>query len=632
METKNENIGEFKVLSLEDSLFDFEIISEKLVDAGYNLQITRVDTSADFSAAVQLHVFDIILIDYNLPEFDAFGALEIWKKYCPEVPVICVSGSIGEIMAIELLKKGAVDYVLKDRLERLPFAVKRALEEAKERREKKAVELSLQKSEEKYRNIFENVQDVFFQTDLNGKILEVSPSIKYYTSFSRKELIGASVIDFYYDISEREKLLGKIFKKGEVTDFELRLRNVDNGVVYTSVNARLIFNEDGLPDHIDGSIRDITERKKSEERIRKSEADLNYAQQIARMGSWTYNVVTNSYKWSKNMYKLLGLDLSKVNPSFELFNSLVHPDDRKMIDEFHQKIIDTRGPVSFDFRYLLNDGSTLWVQNNISPVFHKGKLIEMNGVNIDITEKKYSEQELIKEKEKAEASDRLKTAFLNNISHEIRTPLNSILGFSQIITDPGLTDADREKYYVRLTESSDRLLNTMTNIMDMSILTSGNQRVLMKDVRLKELLETSIYRFADACWTKNIRLTLENTFPPAEFILKGDEELLGKVLHQLLDNAVKFTEHGYIKVMCLKIDDEIQFAVEDTGIGISDVNTKRIMANFMQEDTENTRRKYDGTGVGLSIAKHLVELMGGRLWLESEKGAGSTFYFTHPIF
>lgn len=632
METKNENIGEFKVLSLEDSLFDFEIISEKLVDAGYNLQITRVDTSADFSAAVQLHVFDIILIDYNLPEFDAFGALEIWKKYCPEVPVICVSGSIGEIMAIELLKKGAVDYVLKDRLERLPFAVKRALEEAKERREKKAVELSLQKSEEKYRNIFENVQDVFFQTDLNGKILEVSPSIKYYTSFSRKELIGASVIDLYYDISEREKLLGKIFKKGEVTDFELRLRNVDNGVVYTSVNARLIFNEDGLPDHIDGSIRDITERKKSEERIRKSEADLNYAQQIARMGSWTYNVVTNSYKWSKNMYKLLGLDLSKVNPSFELFNSLVHPDDRKMIDEFHQKIIDTRGPVSFDFRYLLNDGSTLWVQNNISPVFHKGKLIEMNGVNIDITEKKYSEQELIKEKEKAEASDRLKTAFLNNISHEIRTPLNSILGFSQIITDPGLTDADREKYYVRLTESSDRLLNTMTNIMDMSILTSGNQRVLMKDVRLKELLETSIYRFADACWTKNIRLTLENTFPPAEFILKGDEELLGKVLHQLLDNAVKFTEHGYIKVMCLKIDDEIQFAVEDTGIGISDVNTKRIMANFMQEDTENTRRKYDGTGVGLSIAKHLVELMGGRLWLESEKGAGSTFYFTHPIF
>jgi PAS domain S-box-containing protein len=543
-----------------------------------------------------------------------------------------VSGSIGEIMAIELLKKGAVDYVLKDRLERLPFAVKRALEEAKERREKKAVELSLQKSEEKYRNIFENVQDVFFQTDLNGKILEVSPSIKYYTSFSRKELIGASVIDLYYDISEREKLLGKILKKGEVTDFELRLRNVDNGVVYTSVNARLIFNEDGLPDHIDGSIRDITERKKSEERIRKSETDLNYAQQIARMGSWTYNVVTNSYKWSKNMYKLLGLDLSKVNPSFELFNSLVHPDDRKMIDEFHQKIIDTRGPVSFDFRYLLNDGSTLWVQNNISPVFHKGKLIEMNGVNIDITEKKYSEQELIKEKEKAEASDRLKTAFLNNISHEIRTPLNSILGFSQIITDPGLTDADREKYYVRLTESSDRLLNTMTNIMDMSILTSGNQRVLMKDVRLKELLETSIYRFADACWTKNIRLTLENTFPPAEFILKGDEELLGKVLHQLLDNAVKFTEHGYIKVMCLKIDDEIQFAVEDTGIGISDVNTKRIMANFMQEDTENTRRKYDGTGVGLSIAKHLVELMGGRLWLESEKGAGSTFYFTHPIF
>jgi len=165
------------VLSLEDSEPDFEIISEQLINAGFNLNITRVVMEKEFKSFICQNSYDIILADYNLPQFDGFEALKLCRQYCPDVPFICVSGSIGEIAAIELLKMGAVDYVIKDRLERLPFSVKRALDEAKAKISRRQIEESLHQSEEKYRTIFENVQDVFYQTDLAVIIKEISPSI-----------------------------------------------------------------------------------------------------------------------------------------------------------------------------------------------------------------------------------------------------------------------------------------------------------------------------------------------------------------------------------------------------------------------------------------------------------------------
>ena len=133
MDTVN-RMNEFKVLSLEDSDHDFEIICEQLIKAGYNLNISRAEKEDEFTSLISHNKYDIILADYNLPQFDAFEALELANQYCPNTPFICVSGSIGEIMSIELLKKGAVDYVIKDRIERLPFAVKRALEDAAQKK------------------------------------------------------------------------------------------------------------------------------------------------------------------------------------------------------------------------------------------------------------------------------------------------------------------------------------------------------------------------------------------------------------------------------------------------------------------------------------------------------------------
>lgn len=618
------------VLSLEDSLLDFEIMNQQLSAAGYHLNISRVETESDFLERICNHTYDIILADYNLPQFDGFEALKLCRIHCPDTPFICISGSIGEIMAIELLKTGAVDYVLKDRMERLPFALQRALDEAKEKRERKQVELSLFKSEEKYRTIFENVQDVFYQTDLNGIILEISPSINYFSEFHRDELLGHSIYEFYSDASERAALLREIYKKGEIRDYEIRLKTKNGEIKYTSVNARLITNSDGQPDHIDGSIRDITERKRSEEIIRKNAEDLNYAQELAKMGSWEFNAETNTYKWSKNMYKMLGFEPFEKEPTYNDFINLVHPEDKHVIDDYNRKLIREKIPVSYDFRYLMPDREVIWIQNSITPVFKNNKLTHLHGVNLDITDKKKAEQELIRAKEKAEASDKLKTAFLNNVSHEIRTPLNGILGFGQIITDPEIPAEEKQVYFKMLNNSSERLLHTVNNFMDISLIVSGNQQAKRKEIRIEDHINQVFNKFRSLCEEKHLVLSLQKPTSASGYILNTDGELFEKIWYQLINNAIKFTSYGQISIGFKKKKNEFHFFVKDSGIGISEEYKNQIFDNFRQEEITDTR-KYEGSGIGLSIAKGLVDLLGGKMWLESEKGKGSTFYFSLPI-
>ena len=629
METINSEQTTLKILSLEDSVNDFEMICARLENEGYDLNIVRVDTESEFTRLLKFNRYDIILADYNLPSFDAFDALKIAKEICPDAPFICISGSIGEILAIELLKQGAVDYVLKDRMERLPSAVKRALDEAREKEENNQVKRSLEKSEEKYRTIFENVQDVFYQTDMKGTICEISPSIKHFSDFAAADLLGKPVQELYYNLQDRNDLLEIILEKGEIRDYEVQLKTKQGKIKYASINARLIYDHAGIPDHIDGAIRDITERKLAQEATLQSEAELNKAQEIGKMGSWIMDLDTFSYKWSKNMLTLLGFNSEDKDIFYEDFFNQVHPADRYLFDLHLEKMHENREEVSFDFRYVRPDGEMIWFQDNILPVFRDGKLVELHGVNLDITEKKSVEKELIKAKENAEASDRLKTSFLNNISHEIRTPLNGILGFGQILTDEHLTQEEKEKYLNILNISSERLINTVNNFIDSSMLASGSQEVSKREFYINSVLIDVIKSCQPICESKNIDLVLNLPVSENNFSIYSEIGLLSKIFEHLVGNAVKFTKQGTITIGFQIVDDHYCFSIKDTGVGISAEMQQTIFRNFMQEEISNNRG-YDGCGLGLSIATGLIELLGGRIWLESEKGKGSTFFFTIP--
>ena len=491
------------VLCVEDSLIDFELIRDRLNMSGYSLNIVRTEKEDELISLLSEKCFDIIIADYNLPGFDAFRVLELCKKHCHLVPFVCVSGYIGEMKAIELLKQGAVDYVLKDRMERLPFVVKRALEEAKHIKVGREMEESLHRSEEKYRTIFENVQDVFYQTDLNGIIREISPSIKYFTDFKSEDLVGKQVHEIYFNPDDRLKLLQVISQNGEVRDYEIRMKTKLGELKFASINARLILNHLGKPDHIDGSLRDITRRK----------------------------------------------------------------------------------------------------------------LVE---------------QELVKAKDKAEASDRLKTAFMNNISHEIRTPLNAIQGFAPLIIDPSLNFEEKQELLDILNASTQRLIQTITNYMDISLIASGNMDVAKSEFQLSELLLEVQHQFQRICEEKLLRFNVVVPLHLQTLKIVSDRRLLQKIFGHLMDNAIKFTKFGNITFEVDNRDDFVQFSIRDSGIGIKEEVHARIFKHFVQED-DSSHRSYEGSGLGLSIVEGLVVLLGGTIRFESEKGNGSTFLFTIPL-
>lgn len=232
-------------------------------------------------------------------------------------------------------------------------------------------------------------------------------------------------------------------------------------------------------------------------------------------------------------------------------------------------------------------------------------------------------------RDKAEASDRLKTAFMQNISHEVRTPLNGILGFGAFLTEPDLTDAEKKQYLSLLKTSSERLVNTITDYMDISLIVSGSIEVNCKAVIINKALIYLKDNFQSLCEIKKLDFSLSIPVDTEGFSIQTDPELFRKIIYHLLDNAVKFTQKGGITLGYSVHPENIEFFIKDTGIGIEKDAQERIFESFMQENIANTRG-HEGSGLGLSIIKGLTKLLGGEIHLESVKGEGTTVLFTLP--
>ena len=632
MMTENAMQVLLNVLSLEDSDLDFEIISEHLIKAGYILNITRAEKETDFLSMIQSNTFDIILADFKLPQFDAFEALKLCNRYCPDIPFICVSGSIGEMTAIELLKNGAVDYVIKDRLERLPFAIKRALEEKQEKKALKLAEEELKKKEENFRTLTENIPDIIARFNKELRHIYINPAIEKVTGISPNSFLGKTNEELGMPgekVAFWNENMRYVFQTGEqrIDEFEFQTPTT---TFYFSTMLVPELDENGKVNTILSVTRNISENKKAEIALRKSEE--RFRDILFNTADWVWEVDVNG-KYTYSSQK--GIDFFETSQEEIIGKTpfdFMPEDEAKRVTSIFKEIVAHKEPIKDLENWNIGKGqkNVCLLTNGLPILNDEGQLIGYRGIDKDITERKLAEQELINAKERAEASDRLKTAFMNNISHEIRTPLNGILGFGQILTDPEFSDLDKEGYYGMLNDSCDRLLNTVTNIMDISLLASGNQKIVKREVILCDLISRISEKFRLTCQQKNIIISIPEDSGDRKQSINTDEELLGKIFHQLIDNAVKFTSHGTIAIGCEKQKNEHHFFVKDSGIGISEEYKSRIFGNFEQEDFATTR-KYEGTGIGLPIAKGFIELLSGKMWMESIKGKGSTFYFSIPI-
>lgn len=276
------------------------------------------------------------------------------------------------------------------------------------------------------------------------------------------------------------------------------------------------------------------------------------------------------------------------------------------------------------------NGDLYWVKAFISPIKNsEGAITNLLAIKEDITERKKMIEELVIARDKAEESNRLKTAFINNISHEIRTPLNGILGFGELIAGMELSREEKEEMIRHVRRSSKRLTDTVTDYIDMASVVSGTVEVHKKKFPLTLLIDEAMKEFKPQYEEKNLELRVMMPDQCVGIQLDSDRELVLKTINILLGNALKFTSQGTIICGCRLIPGYLEFYVQDTGVGIAEDKLEMIFDLFSQEKASDTRG-YEGSGLGLSIAKGLVDLLEGSISVISEKGKGSVFTFTVP--
>ncbi|MFW5753643.1 MAG: PAS domain S-box protein [Marinilabiliaceae bacterium] len=405
-------------------------------------------------------------------------------------------------------------------------------------------------------------------------------------------------------------------------------------------------------------IGEIIERKSAEEALQTSEEKYRRIAENVTDIVWITDLEMNPIYVSPSVERVLGITpedylkrpISETYPpaSVEKFQKILTEQLAKEKDPE----VDRNRAFKLEAERYYADGTIGW--DAMSATFLRDENmnpVAIQGVSRDITERVKTEEalqkkneeyelinkelqqindELLEAKEKAEESDRLKSAFLANMSHEIRTPMNGILGFAELLKEPELTGDQQQNYISVIEESGARMLSIINDIVDISKIEAGLNKLDIRETNINELIEYIYTFFKPEVEAKGMVLSFKNSLPLKESIIYTDREKVYAILANFVKNAIKYSNEGEIEIGYLKKGEWLEFYVQDTGVGIPKERQEAIFERFMQADIDDKMAR-QGAGLGLSISKAYVEMLGGKIWVESEEGVGSTFYFSLPL-
>jgi len=485
---------------------------------------------------------------------------------------------------------------------------------------------ALQKSEEKYRTLVENISDAIYTLDANGGFTFVSPGIERIIGLHPEQVIGKNFAEFIYpaDLPGLKASFNRTMA-GEVEPFEYRVIG-ETQLHYVRSSSRRIV-KDGIAVGITGVITDITERRLAEADLRLSE--ITYRGMINEVSELIYIQDEEGRFLDVNVAveRTYGYPHDQFIGRTPEFLSAPGMNDFEHVVKCIREALDGNAQL-FEFWGITKDGRIFPKEVSVSVGTYFGKRVIV-AVARDISERKQTEIELVQAKEKAEESDRLKSAFLANMSHEIRTPMNGIIGFTRLLRRPDITPTQYAEYLNTIEKSGIRLLNIINDIVDISKIESGQMSVLITSTSINEQLDYIYNFFKPEVKQKGMQLIVNKELPDNEATISTDREKVYAVLINLIKNAVKYSNDGSIEFGYRRKDDNLEFYVKDTGIGIPEDRQEAIFERFVQADVSDVRA-LEGAGLGLSISKAYVEMLGGNIWMVSKPEVGSIFYFTIP--
>ncbi len=466
---------------------------------------------------------------------------------------------------------------------------------------------------------------------MKGIIEYASPSYKKILGYDPENLIGHSFFEYVHPSEHdwivlhfKESIKAKISER-----VEFRYRASSGHYLWLDSISNILYDNNGKQTGAVFGSRDISGRKLSEQILwKQSQLQNNLLSAIPAL-VYLKDADLRYIEVNERMSELLGISKSEIigKTDYDLF-----PEDTA--DIYYRTDVEIvaykQAKHNIETFIQSGNGKNIWLSTSKLPFYDSfGNIIGLAGVSIDITDKKLAEKELIAAKAKAEESDSLKSAFLANMSHEIRTPLNSIIGFAGLLLKPNIETEKLLRYSHVINSSSLHLLAIINDIIDISKIESGQLVLNNVPIILNRLFDETFAIYKEMAEKKGIKIVLNKKLSNEQSKIITDELKLKQILGNLLNNAIKFTNIGFIETGYILKDSFLEFYVKDTGIGIPPEYHQTVFERFRQVEIQDVR-KFGGTGLGLAISKALVEMMGGKIWLHSASSQGTTLYFNIP--
>lgn len=675
---------QLNVLLVEDSEDDAILILRELRRSNFDVVWERVQTAESFCEKLRPGAWDVIIADYQLPRFDAPAALQLLKQSQLDLPFIMVSGTIGERAAVDMMKAGTHDYLMKDNLVRLPEVVWREVRETQIRAGQRQAEVEraeasqalerlnaeLEARESQLQDFLDNANDLIQSVSLsNGRFEYVNRAWREVLGYSAEEARTLTIFDVLHsdccDDWRGAIAQMQMGSSARIEQIELTFLSKNRQVIIVegSINCRF---EGDQPVATRAIFRDITDRKVAE-------AELKYSRDLRES---IFNELADAL-FLVDAQTLRTLDcnrraaeLFEVGDKAELIDIEGHTLQRKPFSEDElvsiTQELQAKGFWSRELEYVTRQGRTFWGSIAAKPITVAGRTMNLVRVT-DISDRKHHEAQLQQTNAELARATRLKDEFLANMSHELRTPLTAILGLAEGLQDGVFGEVtERQLNALQIIEQSGtHLLELINDILDVAKIESGQIELYCAPTAVAPLCQASLIFIKQQAVKKRIQLELK--LSPNLPDLMVDERRIRQVLINLLNNAVKFTPEGgrvtleihkstrlesptllqglpRVKTNWTPMNQELKFSpwaeeggvrqtlcltISDTGIGIAPEHIDKLFQPFIQIDSA-LNRQYAGTGLGLALVKRIVELHGGTVEVASEIGVGSCFAIKLP--